>query len=303
MGIAIIIPSISFASNNLGTVTLAEQVPLQSLSINGPSSVAGTTDAAEYTVIYTPIETTQRGVVWSVVSGGTFATIEGSTGVLTVLPSASSASSVTIRATSSVNSSIYVEKVISVVYHIPLDSRTNYISLSAAGHYAVGLTVPSTGKVKALFSPSVLYAMSVLGYRTNSVNTDNEVQIMLKQDSTFRISGVIAGKTFLSADAPVANTKYLVEMSASEMLCSPSLGTFTEGSYTYNEDKPIAIGAYVTSANAYYGKFQGKIYGVEIYDGNNALVHCLIPQADTSLLDTVTGTVYPLTGEGTYGTD
>lgn len=303
MGIAIIIPSISFASNNLGTVTLAEQVPLQSLSINGPSSVAGSTNAAEYTVGYNPLETTQRGVVWSVVSGGTFATIEANTGVLTVLSAASAASSVTIRATSTANSSIYVDKVISVVYHIPLDSRTNYISLSAAGHYAVGLTIPAAGKVKALFAPSVLYGMSVLGYKTNSASTDNQVQIGLKKDSTFHIEGVMAGKTFLSADAPVANTKYLVEMSASEMSCSPSLGTFTEGQVTYNEDKPIAIGAYVTSANAYYGKFQGKIYGVEIYDGNNALTHCLIPQADTSLLDTVTGTVYSLTGEGTYGTD
>ena len=304
MGIAVIIPSVSFADKNIGRVTLAEQVLLESLSIVGPSSVAGTTDAAEYTVDYNPIETSQRGVVWSVESGGAYATIDADTGVLTILSAASSAQSVTIRATSTENPTIYDEKTISVLYHTALVDRTDYILLSASGFYeTTGIIIPVGGKVLAYFSPSVLYQMAVLGYALNSASTDDYIIIGLNKIGTvFNIYGALQGKTFASSDAPIANTKYLVEMSGGEISCSPSVGNFTEGTVTYNENKAIGIGAQWNGTSS-FKKFQGKLYGVEIYDENNALIHCLLPQPDTSLLDTMTGTSYSLNGSGTYGTD
>lgn len=304
MGIAVIIPSVSFADKNIGRVTLAEQVLLESLSIVGPSSVAGTTDAAEYTVDYNPIETSQRGVVWSVESGGTYATIDADTGVLTILSAASSAQSVTIRATSTENPSIYDEKTISVLYHTALADRTNYILLSAAGSYGLSdVFIPEGGKVLVSMSFSVLYTMAALGYVVDSTGTDNIVIIgMTKANNVSRVVGGLHGKTFESSDAPITNTKYLVEMSGSAMSCTPSVGNFTEDSVTYNENKAIAIGA-AWNGSSNYKKFQGKIYGVEIYDSNNQLLHCLLPQPDTSLLDTMTGTSYSLNGSGTYGTD
>lgn len=114
MGLALIIPNIDFSGANIGRVTPAEDVPLVSLSVSGPDSVTGGADAATYLPVYNPANTNQRSVAWSVQSGGTYATITTG-GVLTILPGAS-ASSVTIRVTSTINPSIYADKTIAVTY-------------------------------------------------------------------------------------------------------------------------------------------------------------------------------------------
>lgn len=115
MGLALIIPNIDFSGANIGRVTPAEDVPLVSLSVSGPDSVTGGADAATYLPVYNPANTNQRSVAWSVQSGGTYATITTG-GVLTILQGAS-ASSVTIRVTSTINPSIYAEKTITVTYN------------------------------------------------------------------------------------------------------------------------------------------------------------------------------------------
>lgn len=95
-------------------------VPLQSLAITGPASV---TVSGQYGVTYTPGNTTETGVVWSIQSGNEYATIDQS-GVVTALDGAEG-DSVTIRATSSHDPSIYADKTITVtgsqVYNL-----TNY---------------------------------------------------------------------------------------------------------------------------------------------------------------------------------
>ena len=115
-GIAIIIPGISFGTSGLGKVTPTEQeeVPLVSLAIIGEDSVT-TGNKAQYLVEYTPANTTQKGVQWTITSGGMYAKIDES-GMLTVLESATTPQGVTIRATSTQRPSIYVEKMVSVLY-------------------------------------------------------------------------------------------------------------------------------------------------------------------------------------------
>lgn len=114
MGLALIVPNISFAGANYGKVTPAEDIPITGLSISGPSSVTGGSDAVQYIAEYTPATTSQRAVSWSIVSGSAYATIDTS-GVISILQGASS-SAVTIRVTSAVNPSIFAEKTISVTY-------------------------------------------------------------------------------------------------------------------------------------------------------------------------------------------
>lgn len=114
MGLALIVPNISFAGANYGKVTPAEDIPITGLSISGPSSVTGGSDAVQYVAEYTPATTSQRAVSWSIVSGSAYATIDTS-GVISILQGASS-SAVTIRVTSAVNPSIFAEKTISVTY-------------------------------------------------------------------------------------------------------------------------------------------------------------------------------------------
>lgn len=114
MGLALIVPGISFSGANIGRVTPAEDIPITGLAISGPSSITGGADAAQFVAEYTPSTTSQRAVTWSIVSGASYASISAS-GVLSVLQGATS-SAVTIRITSSVNPSIYAEKAITVTY-------------------------------------------------------------------------------------------------------------------------------------------------------------------------------------------
>ena len=137
MGIALIVPDISFAGANLGRVTLQGNVPITGLSISGPDSVIGTANAATYIPVFTPANTTQRGVTWSIESGGTYASINSASGVLSVLQGAS-ANSVTIRVTSIADASIFAEKAIAVTY----DASTEPIHTGSA--YFIPLKANST---------------------------------------------------------------------------------------------------------------------------------------------------------------
>lgn len=113
MGRALIVPGVDFSETGLGTVTLKGNVPLSGISIDGPMSVV---KEARFTVsYYPPNTTTQRGVTWSIISGGSYAAIDSNTGVLTAL-SGASASSVTVKATSIYDQNIYATKTISVTY-------------------------------------------------------------------------------------------------------------------------------------------------------------------------------------------
>lgn len=113
MGSVFIIPNF-YPSDSLGSVTLKNSVDVKAISIVGNSAVTGTT--ATYNVSFYPLATTQRGITWSIISGGSYATINSSTGVLTILSGASS-SSVTIKATSTADSSITATKTITVTYN------------------------------------------------------------------------------------------------------------------------------------------------------------------------------------------
>lgn len=113
MGIAIIAKGADFSAKNIGTVTPQSVVNLLGLSISGPSNVEGA--EADFSAVYSPSNTSQRGVTWSITSGGTYATINSNTGKLTILSGASNAS-VTIKATSIANSSITATKTITVTY-------------------------------------------------------------------------------------------------------------------------------------------------------------------------------------------
>ena len=94
--------------------TAGDAVALTGLSVSGDSTVGNAGNKAQYNVEYTPSNTTQRGVIWSVTSGSAYASIDES-GLLTV-KSGANGNAVTIRATSKENTSIYAEKTISVTY-------------------------------------------------------------------------------------------------------------------------------------------------------------------------------------------
>ena len=149
MGKAIILTDCDFSAKNVGQVTFSN-IPLQSLSINGDSSIIG---SATYTPVYSPSYTTQKGVAWSIVDGSAYATIDSSTGVVTAKTGALT-NNVTIRCTSTQNSSIYADKTISVsASQIPntiTATATSYsvsVGLAYAAESALTITVGTLGTI------------------------------------------------------------------------------------------------------------------------------------------------------------
>lgn len=131
MGVAIIIPGVVF-TENLGKVTLGGgggdvDVEVESISISGSATVNTSSNKATYSVAYTPTNTTQKGVTWSLESGGEYATID-SMGTLTVKGSGS----VTIKAVSKYNEAVTAKKVVSVVFN-EVQEGNEYTELEYVG--------------------------------------------------------------------------------------------------------------------------------------------------------------------------
>lgn len=113
MGIAIIVPNCDFSDANLGKVTLTGFVPVSSITINGESTVTGS--SSQYSVGYFPSNTSERRVRWSIESGNEYAAINIETGNLLILPNANN-SQVVIKATSTANNNVYATKTVTVTY-------------------------------------------------------------------------------------------------------------------------------------------------------------------------------------------
>ena len=135
MGVAIIIPGVVF-TENLGKVTLVDgggsgggdvDVKVESIAISGLATVNTSSNKATYSVAYTPANTTQKGVTWSLESGGEYATID-SMGTLTVKGSGS----VTIKAVSKYNEAVTAKKVVSVVFN-EVQEGNEYTELEYVG--------------------------------------------------------------------------------------------------------------------------------------------------------------------------
>jgi len=124
-GIAIVISGADFSQNNLGKVTFLEDSDITGLVILGKDNVIGKT--AVYTISYIPVNTSQRGVTWSIASGADYASIDAYTGILTIKEGANN-SSVFIQAKSLYNESVTALKSISVTYHESVIDFSNKVA-------------------------------------------------------------------------------------------------------------------------------------------------------------------------------
>lgn len=106
MGLAVIVPDIDFSGTFLGQVTIKGDIPVSGIYISGPSSVDANT--AQFKALFIPQNTSERGIVWSITNGAEYAVISAD-GIVTPLTGAS-LSPVTIKATSTEDSSIFATK-------------------------------------------------------------------------------------------------------------------------------------------------------------------------------------------------
>lgn len=303
MGKAFILSGVSFAGSSFGRITPQIPVPLLSITINGPSSIQAPTTTGRYTVVYNPSNTTETGVIWSVVSGRDIASID-SAGLLSV----TGTGSVVIRATSSYDNTIYAEKSIQTSAYVPIEDLTNRLNFPKSGGYIVTDIVLAAGdyikiKFARLSIPSVGIGFYV-GSRQLS-NADNDTT-SIETDSAGKLVVKLFGKKFTSANSVTLNTRYVITAKGSGITCEPSLGVFTQTTYTFNQAYPLCVDGilYANNQVGYNGTI-GDLFGFEVYGSDGTIKHRLIPQSDLTLLDEVTSQVYSKTGGGTinFGTD
>lgn len=115
MGIAVIVPNVSFADANLGKVSIISDVPLQEVHIVADNFYIGT--KALLATSFLPMNTGQRGLTWSITAGGSYASIDNN-GLVTILPTATSKQQITVEVSSVENPNITDQKTISVLYNI-----------------------------------------------------------------------------------------------------------------------------------------------------------------------------------------
>lgn len=167
MGLAVIIKNADFSANNIGRVTFLEEVEVTGITINANSSYMGIT--AELSATYEPFNTSQKGVAWEITSGGSYASIDANTGILTIKENAN-ASQVTVKATSTFNLNISAAATFTVTYKKTVDELKG-ISINAPSDIS--------GKTSVL---AIIY---------NPVNT-SKVGVRWK---------ILAGSSYASIDA------------------------------------------------------------------------------------------------------
>lgn len=312
MGVAYIVQGANYAPANLGRVTQVGDVPLEALAIIGPASVIGGNDAASFIASFIPINTTERNISWSIVDGATYASINSSSGMISVLPGAS-LNNVTIRATSVDNPTITADKQVVVSYtgggFIPLEDLTARINFSQNGGAFLTDIIPQPGDwFKAKVAMLIDRQAAFFGSR-NSGGADLD-SVIFERDNTGltyqSMTGKMYGTKYVSSQVLALDTRYVVELKPSGVQSDPSVGTFATSTYAYTQAPALGIGCLqLANGTKFYNKGGFDFFGLEIYDSNNALKHRLIPQQDLTFKDEVTNVVYsPDTTAGLlYGDD
>lgn len=112
-GIAITIPGSNFSSEFGNVITDLVDVPVTGISIIANDYYVGTKYALG--VSLTPSKTSHRECIWSIVSGSEYASIDRSTGIITIFESANM-SPVRVKVMSVYDNNIQAQKEINLMY-------------------------------------------------------------------------------------------------------------------------------------------------------------------------------------------
>lgn len=234
MGKAILLTNCDFSAHNIGQVTFTQDIPLISLGISGPASASGSTNVTTYSPVYNPVNTNQRGVTWTITSGSQYATITTG-GTLSILEGASG-SAVTIKVTSTVDSSIYATKNITVTYDSSIETNTITVTatpttLTATASEAVtsNVTITLTGDLSTTLT-------------INSGTTGNSKSITSSGSS----------RTCNLAVSPSSDASYNYVLNSSTVIIPAGVGTniitvsATENSITATSSAAVTSAVTVT---------------------------------------------------------
>ena len=226
-------------ANPNNTVIDKVDIDITGLGILGPSTVNDVSNTAQFQVTYSPSNTTQRSITWSVVSGSDYASIDGN-GKLTVKSNAKG-NVVKVRATSTDKPNVYAEKSVNVTYfsaEVSISFRKDSIGVEAkAGTVTntfttTGLTnlrVSASGGMTITTGPSITGYLIGFAYAENTGNSAKMATVTLTGDrtdgkGTFSKSYTVLQKAAASAEDPSWDlpSSYLGEY----LTLNPAGGTF-----------------------------------------------------------------------------
>ena len=181
-------------ANPNNTVIDKVDIDITGLGILGPSTVNDVSNTAQFQVTYSPSNTTQRSITWSVVSGSDYASIDGN-GKLTVKSNAKG-SEVKVRATSTDKPNIYAEKSVNVTYFsaevsisfqkdsIGVEAKAGTVTNTFTTTGLTNLRVSASGGMTITTGPSITGYLIGFAYAENTGNSAKRAIVTLTGDRT-----------------------------------------------------------------------------------------------------------------------
>lgn len=181
-------------ANPNNTVIDKVDIDITGLGILGPSTVNDVSNTAQFQVTYSPSNTTQRSITWSVVSGSDYASIDGN-GKLTVKSNAKG-NEVKVRATSTDKPNIYAEKSVNVTYFsaevsisfqkdsIWVEAKAGTVTNTFTMTGLTNLRVSASGGMTITTGPSITGYLIGFAYAENTGNSAKMATVTLTGDRT-----------------------------------------------------------------------------------------------------------------------
>lgn len=181
-------------ANPNNTVIDKVDIDITGLGILGPSTVNDVSNTAQFQVTYSPSNTTQRSITWSVVSGSDYASIDGN-GKLTVKSNAKG-NEVKVRATSTDKPNIYAEKSVNVTYFsaevsisfqkdsIWVEAKAGTVTNTFTTTGLTNLRVSASGGMTITTGPSITGYLIGFAYAENTGNSAKMATVTLTGDRT-----------------------------------------------------------------------------------------------------------------------
>lgn len=181
-------------ANPNNTVIDKMDIDITGLGILGPSTVNDVSNTAQFQVTYSPSNTTQRSITWSVVSGSDYASIDGN-GKLTVKSNAKG-NVVKVRATSTDKPNVYAEKSVNVTYFsaevsisfqkdsIEVEAKAGTVTNTFTTTGLTNLRVSASGGMTITTGPSITGYLIGFAYAENTGNSAKMATVTLTGDRT-----------------------------------------------------------------------------------------------------------------------
>lgn len=282
-------------STNLGQITPLQDIPVTAIEIAMNASYSGTTFTPSIT--YTPTNSNKKGVTWSITAGGTYATINATTGVVTILSTAN-ASSITIQAVSNYDSSIVATATTAVTY---VEQVIDVTSVTITGNSTMSLT----GTLTAAILPSNATAQTVTWAVTSGADlvtittNGNTANFVIKGTGNITVTatagGVTATKTIAVSDTISTDTVINFEDTVVKNICVTNFDLNSDGECTYGELKTVTsaqvLGKFTGAAIVNFDEFKyfegitslGFDHQMSDFMGNTTLKKITLPKKITTI--------------------